>query len=270
MPLREGRALRDDDSERAPLVVVVNEAMARRLWPGERPLGQRIRFLNDADYGGRERWHEVVGVVGDVKSRSLAADEEPAVYVSFAQRVLPFVRGVSLVLRTSVPPESLLPAVRRALVSVDPDLPVFEARGLEKVVARSVAGRRFNALLLEGFAVLALVLSAIGVYGVLSEAVGRRTREIGIRMALGAQRAEVLRLVLREGMALVLAGLGLGLPASLLLSRTLRGFLFGIAPGDPQTLAAVSLLLFAAALLAAYLPARRATQVEPVTALRSE
>jgi putative ABC transport system permease protein len=270
MPVRHGRSLMERDAGTAPLVVVVNEAMARRLWPGESPLGRRIRFLNDPVVAGVTRWHEVVGVVGDVKSRSLDAGEEAVAYVPYAQRVVPFVRGVSLVVRTAADPAALLPAVRRAVLGLDPELPVFDARPLDDVVAESVAGRRFQAVLLQAFAGLALLLAAVGVYGVLSDAVGRRTREIGIRMALGAQPRQVLRLVLGEGMTLALGGLALGVPAALVLARTLKSFLFGVAPGDPRTLAAVSLLLAAAALVASYLPARRATRVDPMVALRAE
>jgi putative ABC transport system permease protein len=183
---------------------------------------------------------------------------------------VPFIRGVSIVVRTAGTPLPQLPAVRRALLAVDPELPVFGARTVEDLIARSVAGRRFQAVLLQSFAGLALLLAVIGVYGVLSDAVGRRTREIGVRMALGAQPRQVLRLVLGEGMALALGGLALGLPASLALARTLKSFLFGIGPGDPLTLVALSLLLAASALLAAYIPARRATRVDPMAALRAE
>jgi putative ABC transport system permease protein len=268
--LHAGRATAETDSETAPPVVVVNQAMARRLWPGEDPLGRRIRFVNDPDVNGVPRWHEVVGLVGDVKSRGLDADEEPVAYVAFAQRRVPFVRGLSIVVRTAADPMALLPTVRRALLAVDAEQPVFGVRTLDEVVARSVAGRRFQAVLLQSFAGLALLLAVIGVYGVLSDAVGRRTREIGVRMALGAQPRQVLRLVLGEGMALALGGLALGLPASLALARTLKSFLFGVAPGDPLTLVALSLLLAASALAAAYIPARRATRVDPMAALRAE
>jgi putative ABC transport system permease protein len=265
IPLLAGRVPAETDSETAPLVVAVNQAMVRRLWPGQSPLGHRIRFVNEDP----PRWYEIVGVVGDVKSRALDADEEAAAYMPFAQRTIPFVRGVSLVVRTAADPMSQFPAVRRALLGVDPELPVFDVRTLEEVVARSVAGRRFQALLLQAFAGLALALAVIGIYGVLSDAVSRRTREIGVRMALGARPSQVLRLILGEGMALALGGLALGLPASLALARTLKRFLFGITPGDPLTLVALSAVLALSALLAAYLPARRATRLEPMAALRA-
>ena len=275
IPLLAGRVPADTDAEMAPLVVAVNQAMVRRLWATESlspsasgiggPLGHRIRFVNEEP----PRWYEIVGVVGDVKSRGLDAEEEPAAYVPFAQRIVPFVRGVSLVVRTAGEPMAQLPAIRNALLGVDSEQPVFGVRTLDEVLSRSVAGRRFQAVLLQAFAGLALLLSVIGIYGVLSDAVGRRTREIGVRMALGAQPAQVLRLILGEGMALALCGLALGLPASLALARTLKSFLFGITPGDPRTLAALSVVLALSALLAAYIPARRATRVDPMTALRA-
>jgi putative ABC transport system permease protein len=265
IPLLAGRVPAETDAETAPLVVAVNQAMVRRLWATESPLGHRIRFVNEEP----PRWYEVVGVVGDVKSRGLDAEEEPAAYVPFAQRMVPFVRGVSLVVRTAGEPMAQLPAIRNALLGVDAEQPVFGVRTLDEVLSRSVAGRRFQAVLLQAFAGLALLLSVIGIYGVLSDAVGRRTREIGVRMALGAQPAQVLRLILGEGMALALFGLALGLPASLALARTLKSFLFGITPGDPRTLVALSVVLALSALLAAYIPARRATRVDPMTALRA-
>ena len=218
IPLLSGRVPAETDSETAPLVVAVNQAMARRLWPAESPLGHRIRFVNEEP----PRWYEVVGVVGDVKSRGLDAGEEPAAYVPFAQRVVPFVRNVSLVVRTATEPMAPLPSIRKALLGVDAEQPVFGVRTLDEIVSHSVAGRRFQAVLLQAFAGLALVLAVIGIYGVLSDAVGRRTREIGVRMALGAQPGQVLRLILGEGMAIALGGLALGVPASLALARTLK------------------------------------------------
>jgi putative ABC transport system permease protein len=268
--LHAGRPLADTDAESAPPVVVVNEALARRVWPGQSALGRRLAFVNEGEGGRTPRWYEVVGVVADVKSRGLDADEEPVTYVSFAQRRIPFVRGVSLVVRTQGDPRALLADVRRALQRVDPDLPVFGARPLDEAVSQSVAGRRFQAVLLQAFAALALLLSMIGVYGVLSDAVGQRTREIGVRVALGAQPGQVLRLVLGHGLTLALGGLALGLPAAVALSLGLRSFLFGVAPADPWTLLAVCALLTASAVLAAYVPARRATRVDPMAALRAE
>jgi putative ABC transport system permease protein len=268
--VQAGRPVADTDDETAAPVVVVNEALARRVWPGEAALGRRLAFVNEADGGRTPRWYEVVGVVADVKSRGLDTDEEPVTYVSFAQRRISFVRAVSLVVRTKGDPRALLTDVRRALQRVDPDLPVFGARPLEDVVSQSVAGRRFQAVLLQAFAALALLLSMIGVYGVLSDAVGQRTREIGVRVALGAQPGQVLRLVLRHGLTLALGGLAVGIPAAVALSLALKSFLFGVAPGDPWTLLAVSVLLTASAVLAAYVPARRATRVDPMTALRAD
>ena len=266
IPVLSGRVPAETDAETAPLVVAVNQAMARRLWPAESPLGHRIRFVNEEP----PRWYEVVGVVGDVKSRRLDADEEPRPPTCRSRSAwCPSCATSSLVVRTAAEPMAPLPSIRKALLGVDAEQPVFGVRTLDEIVSHSVAGRRFQAVLLQAFAGLALVLAVIGIYGVLSDAVGRRTREIGVRMALGAQPGQVLRLILGEGMAIALGGLAVGVPASLALARTLKSFLFGVAPGDPFTLVALSAVLALSALLAAYIPARRATRVDPMTSLRA-
>jgi len=244
--------------------------LARRFWPGESPVGRRMRWIPEDDAPAPPRWHTVVGVVGDVRSEGLAEEEGPAAHVPYPQRVLPFVRDLSVVARSTSDPGVLLPALRRALLSVDPDLPVYRARTLEAAVSGSVETRRFNAALLEAFALLAFTLSMIGIYGVLSYTVGLRTREIGVRVALGAPPAAVRRLVLKDGLGLAARGLALGLPLALASSRLLRGMLFGVRPADPATLAVVSAALLAAAALACPVPARRATRVDPTVALRHE
>jgi putative ABC transport system permease protein len=270
IPVLEGRAPARTDSETSPPVVIVNRTFARRFWPGESPVGRRIRWIPEDDPAAPPRWHTIVGVVGDVRSAGLAEEEGPAAYVPFSQRVLPFVRDVSVVARAATDPGALLPSLRRALLAVDPDLPVYRARTLETVVSGSVETRRFNAALLEAFALLAFTLSMIGIYGVLSYTVGLRTREIGVRVALGASPAAVRRLVLKDGLGLAARGLALGLPLAMASSRLLEGMLFAVGPADPATLAVVSAAVFAAAALACHVPARRATRVDPTVALRHE
>jgi putative ABC transport system permease protein len=270
IPLLEGRATEPTDSETSPPVVIVNRTLARRYWPGESPIGRRLHWIPEDKPSAPPRWHTVVGVVGDVRSEGLAEEEGPAAYVPYAQRVLPFPRDVSVVVRVAADPGPSLPALRRALLAVDPDLPVYRARTLDAVVSGSVESRRFNATLLQSFASLALALAMIGIYGVLSYTVGLRTREIGVRVALGAPPSAVRRLVLEDGLGLAAGGLALGLPLALGLSRLLEGMLFAVRPWDPLTLGAVSGALVGAAALACHLPARRATRVDPAVALRHE
>jgi predicted permease len=271
IPLRAGRPPADSDTAEAPPVVVVNEVMAARSWPGESPLGRRIAWIPEADPAqGAARWHTVVGVVGDVRSEGLHVPEGPAAYVPFPQRQLGFVRSASFVVRTVGDPAAAVAALRGAIRRVDPEQPVFNVGPVDAVVARSVAGRRFVTVLLEVFAGLAFALAVIGIYGLLSYTVGQRTREIGIRMALGAPRRRVFGLVVGDGLGLALAGVALGLPLAVLLARALGNLLFGVAPWDPATLALVSLGLAGSAVLACAVPARRALRVDPVVALRHE
>lgn len=270
IPLLEGRAPTATDTEASPPVVVVNRTLARRFWPGQSAVGRRIEWIPEDAPPAPPRWHTVVGVVGDVRSKGLAEDEGPAAYVPYRQRVLPFVRDVSVVVRSASDPGALLPPLRRALLAVDPDLPVYRARTLDAIVSGSVETRRFNAALLQTFALMALALAMIGVYGVLNYTVGQRTREIGVRIALGAPPAAVRRLVLADGLALVGRGLGLGLPLALASSRLLEGMLFAVRPWDPLTLAAVGAALLGAAALACDVPARRATRIDPIGTLRHE
>jgi putative ABC transport system permease protein len=258
IPLRRGRAFTAaDESGR---VAIVSEEFVRRYFPGENPLGQRLTQ-------GQEGW-EIVGVVGDVRARGLAQEVQPIVYRP--QSAAEASSNPHLVVRATLPPRLLAESVRRAILEVDPDQPVASVRTLDDVVAGSVADRRLTLGLLAGFAGTTLGLAAIGLYGVIAYSVAQRTRELGIRLALGATRRDVLALVLGEGMRLVLVGLLLGLGAAVGLSRLLVTMLFQVAPTDPQTFAAVSLGLLAVALLAAWLPARRAARVDPMVALRAE
>jgi putative ABC transport system permease protein len=208
----------------------------------------------------------VVGVVGDIRHKGLDRDIENALYLSYRQTPL----GMALVLRSAVEPSSLAPALRNAAREIDPALPVYDVMTMDERLSNSVAARRFNLLLLGGFAALALLLAGVGVYGVISYVVTQRTHEVGIRMTLGAQRADVLRLFIKQGMAMVTLGVALGLLGASALTRLMKGLLFDVSASDPLTFACVALLLSLVALAACYLPARRAARIDPLASLRRE
>jgi putative ABC transport system permease protein len=262
--LLEGRDFLDTDTRNAAKVVIVDERLAREYWPNASPLGKRIRFGPPED---NEPWHEIVGVVGEVKSDSLNRSQRKSVYLPHAQISI---GGMALAVRTRSNPESLVTAVRSQVRELDPNQPVTAVRTMSEVLSRSVWQPRLYAILFGVFAAVALLLATVGIYGVMSYAVTQRTHEIGIRMALGAQRADVLRLVIRQGMWLALVGVGIGVLASLGLTRLMQSLLFGVGATDPVTFAGVAALLIAAALIACYIPARRATKVDPMIALRYE
>jgi len=266
----QGRVFTPRDDAKSIPVIVINKIMADRIWPGESPVGKRITF-GDSE-GPDVQWMEVIGVVAGIRHQAL--DKDPGSEVYWAQLQNPVSGQLSVVLRTQGEPTKLAGAVREAVRSIDGDLPVERVRRMEDVVSEALTSSRFQTVLLGIFAGAALLLAAIGVYGVISYSVAQRTHEIGIRMALGARRPEVLGLVVRQGMTLVLAGVGVGLAFSLLLtwwlSERIAGFVYGGRAVDPPTLVAVPLMLLAVALLANWLPALRATRVEPVVALRSE
>jgi putative ABC transport system permease protein len=267
IPVIRGRGIEVGDTARSTPVAVITESAVRKYFPGEDPIGQRITLGWRRPDGMPKAGGEVVGIVADVKSSGLARDVVPEIYVPFAQ--LP-VGSMDIVLRTSVPPLSLGPAVESVVSELDPELPVARLRTLEDVVARSISQPRFYMLLLGLFASTAVLLAALGIFGVMSYAVAQRSREIGIRMALGAQPASVMRMVMRNAGLLIVAGIATGLAGAVALSRFLGGLLFNLSPTDPTTLGAVALTLVAVALLASYLPARQATRVDPLLALRSE
>ncbi|MDT5156916.1 MAG: hypothetical protein QOH51_1273 [Acidobacteriota bacterium] len=263
--LIEGRFFDAHDTADSPGVAIIDEAMARKYWPGEDALGKRITFEGGAQ---APRYREIVGIVGHVRNEGLEGESRVQYYVPYAQRA----NGTDLFVAVSTDgdPSSLAPAVRGAIASVDRDLPVYRVTTMEKMVADSLAQRRFSMFLFGVFAALALVLAVVGLYGVMSYAVAQRTHEIGLRMALGAQAGNVLRMVVGQGMALVGIGLVIGLVGALILTRFMASLLYGVSNVDPLTYAGIALLLASVALLASYVPARRATKVDPMVALRYE
>lgn len=260
--LRAGRLFTDGDAAGAPSVALLNESLARQLFPHEDPVGKRLAIA-----GSGAAWTTIIGIVSDVRQLGRERNVEPAVYLSYRQLPRP---GMALLLRSVAQPLSLAPALRNAVHEVDPALPLFDVVTMEEKLTNSIAARRFNLLLLGVFAALALVLAGVGVYGVISYVVTGRTQEVGIRLALGAQRADVLWLFLRQGMRLVLLGVGIGWLGGFAFTRVMTSLLFGVGASDPLTFAGVAGLLALIALLACYLPARRATKVDPLIALRSE
>jgi len=261
--LQRGRVFTANDTKGTPEVLVVSDAFVQRFFPGEDPIGRRLV------YDGPDKTpREIVGVVGDVRRNGLDLGVQPEVYVSYLQRPE---RRLNVIMKTDLADAGqLIPPARAALKAFDPNQIVWRTQTLNQLLSTSVAPRRFNMLLLGIFAAVALVLSAVGLYGVMSYSVSWRTHEIGIRMALGAKRADVLRLVVRQGMTMALIGLGIGLVGAFSLSRVLRGLLYGVSSTDPFTFAAVSVVLIVVALLACLIPARRATRVDPLVALRTE
>lgn len=267
IPVIFGRGLTEMDRENQPLVTVINQALARQFFPGENPVGKRIRFAREM---GPPRWMTIVGVVGDVKQYSLAEPSFPAVWTPFAQTNESWRRWMSVVLRTSDSSGRLIQSVKREIWSLDRHLPLNRIQSLDELLRISLAERRFNMFLLGIFAALATILSAVGIYGVMSYGISQRTHEIGIRVAIGAGPSDVLGMVMKEGAQLAAIGLGVGLIGTLALTRVMRNLLFGVTPTDPATLAAVVALTAAVVLLACWIPARRAMKVDPLVALRDE
>ena len=259
--LIKGRDFTDRDNSDAPKVAVINSHLARTHFPGEDPLGKRITF----DDG--ESWISIAGVIDDVKQLGLDSSAQPEVYFPYAQATHP---SMSIVVRTNSSQSNMVAAMKSQIQEIDKDLPVADVRTMSQLLSQSVSGPRFNMLLLTVFAIAALVLAAVGIYGVMSYSVSQRTHEIGIRMALGARTSEVLRLVITHGMFLTLVGLAVGFVASLLLTQLMSSMLFGVTATDPITFAAVSVLLAGVALGACFVPARRAAKVDPMVALRHE
>jgi putative ABC transport system permease protein len=267
VPLLAGRYFGQQDGLGSPLVAVVSESVARQLWADKSPVGQTL------DWNGRP--HEVAGVVGDIRGADGRGccggglDREPsaAVYLSaiqFPQRTM------TLLVRTAGEPSAIVPAIARAVQAVDPAQPVYQVRRLRDWLDESAAQPRFTTTLSGVFALVALLLAAVGVYGVLAYSVAQRTREIGVRMAIGAGHAQILCLVIGNGIAWALPGIAIGLLGALALSRVLETLLFGVGPRDPITFSAVGVMLALVAMLACYVPAARATRIDPMRALRTE
>jgi putative ABC transport system permease protein len=273
-PLMRGRAFADSDAPGAAPVALINETMARRYWPSEDPLGKSLRVRALGSTTNAPWWpaqssdtFTVVGIVGDIKERRLSEQIEPVVYLSDLQNPS---RYVHLLVRTESAPASVAGVVQRAIREVDADLGVYDVRTMESAVDQAIAEPRLNSLLLWVFATIALLLSAVGVYGVMSYSVSQRTREFAIRMAIGAESRSVFALVTREALVVATIGVVVGLGGALLLGRTLASLLYGVVPGDGATLAAAAAVVLVVALLACWRPAWRATRVDPMTVLRTE
>ena len=266
IPILQGRGYTDRDNDDAPLVIMINQEIANSVFPGENPVGKRITFGN-TNRDGQPRWFEIIGVVANVRSVELREEPESELYFSAYQDMWP---RMSLVVRSSVEPGSLGASVRNVVNEVDKTIPVSQVQTMEHVVSKSITQPRFNLFLLGLFGTVALLLSAAGIYGVTAYTVSQRTHELGIRLALGAQVGDVLKMILGQGMAVIGVGLVLGLVAAFGLMRLLRSLLFGVGENDPVTFVAITLVLLVVALLACYIPARRATKVDPLEALRAE
>jgi putative ABC transport system permease protein len=259
IPLLKGRAFTDQDKADRPMVVIINETLARRYWPdGLNPIGQRLRL-------GPRFIPEIVGIVGDVKNSALNQQTAPAMYTSYLQ--IPEMK-MSLVVRAEGDPANMIRAVEKQVWAVDKDQPMYKIRTMEQVVGESQSSSRFTLALLAIFAAVAMGLAAVGIYGVISYTVTQRTREIGIRIALGAERGDVLRLVVGQGTVLAVTGVAVGLVGALALTRVMRSLLFGVSATDPLIFAGAALFLAAVAMLASYIPARRAMSVDPTVSLR--
>ncbi|HUE21627.1 MAG TPA: ABC transporter permease [Bryobacteraceae bacterium] len=279
LPLRGGRAIADSDDTRAPGVVIINERAARAYWPGEDPIGKRIA-IGHGDETGPQTWLTVIGIVANAKQEDWAEQPYPEMYLAAFQNrdflgessdpIAPHIMYVTLVVRTAGNPADLSSAITRAVRSFDRSLPVSAVLTMDRAVADATAQPRFETLLLGVFAAVALMLAAIGIYGVMNYAVSRRTREIGIRMSLGASHAAVQWMVARQAVVQALVGAIAGVAGALLLARLMAKMLYGVRPTDPATFGSVAIVLGLAALLATYVPARRASRIDPMAALRSE
>ncbi len=265
IPLRRGREFRPDDVAGQPGVAIINEEAARRFWPNQDPIGKRI----SPDGAGFPPgvWLSIVGIAGDVRHSTLDAAPKPEVYWAYPQYP---VRSLTFVLRTTIEPMSLAAAARKEIWAVDQDLPITRLQTMEGLISASIAQQRLYLSLMGVFAAVALLLAAVGIYGVMSYAVAQRAHEIGIRMALGAQTSDVLKLVVGQSMKLTMMGVAVGLVTAFGLTRLITNLLFGVSATDPATFVAVALLLTGVALAACYIPARRATKVDPMMALRTE
>jgi putative ABC transport system permease protein len=267
MRMVKGRAFSRHDTEAAPGVVIINETMAARYFAGEDPIGKRLNLS-----GGPVDLREIVGVVADVRNYGLDEEVKPEVYVPFFQSAAQYLASqtsaLTIVVRSTIDPTALAQTLREQVQALDKDQPVSAIKTMEGYLAESMAQRRFNMLLLGAFAGLALVLAAVGIYGVIAYTVTQRTHEMGIRIALGAQGGDILRLVFSSAMATTVSGIVIGLGAAFALTRLLQSLLYQVTATDPVVFATIPLLLLAVAAIATYLPARRAMKVDPISALR--
>jgi predicted permease len=259
IPILAGRAFSDLDDEKAPDVAIVNETLSERMWPNIDPLGKR--------FTSKGRMIEVIGVARDIKGRNLFERPGPMLYLPLSQHYHP---ATILHLRTSIAPAQIVPALRREIHALDENLPIYRVKALDEHMTATLTPQRLLAYLMTSFSLLALLLAGIGLYGLMAYTVTERTAEIGIRMALGAQKSEVLRLFVARGMTLALAGVVLGLVGAFAVTRLIKGLLYGVSPVDPLTFAVFPLVLMVAALMACYIPARSAASADPKTALRYE
>ena len=264
IPLRRGRFFNEQDDTTKPIAVIVDEYMAEQLWPGQDPIGKRIHIV---ELPSKDPWQTVVGVVGRVKQDSLDSDPRIAFYLAHTQFPT---RVLTVAFRSSTDAALMLSAAKNELRNLDPDLPMYHVRTMEQQVNESLARRRFSMLMLGLFATIALILATIGIYGVMAYLVNQGSRELGIRIALGASPRSILSLVVRQGMALAFSGMMIGLAAAFLLTRLLRSLLFGVEATDPITFVGISLLLAMIALLASYIPAQRAARIDPIVSLRCD
>jgi putative ABC transport system permease protein len=266
IPVLKGRAFTPQDDSNAPLRLMINQALAQRDFAGEDAVGKRVTFGNPRQ-DGEPVWYEIVGVTANVRSLELREEAPAELYFTSKQSLF---QNMALVVRSTIEPESLAPALRQAVAEVDRTVPVSEVRTMEHIVSESVTQPRFNLFLLGVFSCLALLLSVAGIYGVTAYTVTQRTHELGIRIALGAQVGDVLRMILGQGMAVIGAGIVIGLIAAFALMRLMNSLLFGVSAADPLTFVGITVVLVGAGLLACYIPARRATKVDPLEALRYE
>ena len=267
IPLIRGRALDERDLNPMPSTVVVNETLARKIWPDEDAIGKRLRLKSDAP------WLTVVGIVGDIKNEASSKPTKPELYFLYTEQSFGLwadLRSMTLVVRTSSEPQQLVNAIRGELNSLDADLPIYKVQTLGEIVSASTSQTRLPAVLLSVFAGIALLLAAVGVYGVLAYTVAQSRHEIGVRMALGAPRQRILKSFLGYGIKWAAVGGGAGLVAAFILVRFMRSMLFEVGPYDPTIFLSVAGVLGIVVLMACYLPARRATHVDPMVALRYE
>jgi len=268
IPLKRGRLITEDDIVGRPLVAVINETAARLYWSGDDPIGKTIRYYPQETSPSIQ----IVGIVGDVRSIGPNEPAPPAVYVPLAQAPRPSYEGraMTFIVRTPDNPTLITPSARAAVASIDAGLPLANIRPMSEIVSAASGQPRFTSLVMSFFAIIAFFLAALGLYGILAYSVEQRVREIGVRVALGADKREIFRLIIGNGMRLTLLGVAVGVPVTLALTRLMSGMLSGVTSADPLTYVAVVGMLLISALLASYLPARRATRIDPIVALRAE